>query len=159
MIEKERSSIIPAVISLWCTQFKAPCDSCWCVLTCCNEEHGWHTAISKAEQKCSHRCHNSNSSSNSLVYLSSYQTHNVNVTPPYYYNTESLWKIIISVSFIRGHCCHTTECQPLVCVSPSVSMASCTQSSTQSKQMSLCCLVQGNASFIGQIAWPQYLVG
>lgn len=45
MIEKERSSIIPAVISVWCTQFKAPCDSCWCVLTYCNEEHGWHCEV------------------------------------------------------------------------------------------------------------------
>lgn len=68
MIEKERSCIIRAVISVWCTQFQTPCDSCWCVLRCRNEEQGWHTVKSKAEQGCSHRFHNSNSSSNTFLF-------------------------------------------------------------------------------------------
>lgn len=68
MIEKERSCIIRAVISVWCTQFQAPCDSCWYALRCRNEEQGWHTVKSKAEQGCSHRFHNSNSSSNTFLF-------------------------------------------------------------------------------------------
>lgn len=151
MIEKERSSIIPAVISVWCTQFEALCGSCW--LMCCNEEHGWHTAKSKEEQRCFHRCHKLNSWSNSLLFTF-YQTHIVNVTPQYYYDTGSLWDVVMSVSFIQGHGCLITEC-----VSPSVSVASWPRSSTQSKPTSLCCLVQGMLHLRWQGSSPPVAMG
>lgn len=135
MIKKERSSIIPAVVSMWCTQFQAPCDSCQCVLRCRNEKKGWCTVKSKAEQRCSHRCPNSNSSSNSFLFTfpptkPTMLMSDLNIAITQYHYGH----IIISVSFIRGRGCPATEWRPLVCVSPSVSVASCTQSSRQSKQ-------------------------
>lgn len=91
--------------------------------------------------------HNSNFSSNSLLFT----------FPP---TKPTMLMSHLNITITQNHCetlsflfclleamVVSPQCWPLAWVSPSVSVASCTQSSRQSKQMSLCCLVQGNASF------------
>lgn len=109
MTEKERNTLIPAVISVWCTRFKTRCHTCWCMLPCCDEEHGWRAAKAKAEQRCSHRCHHSIPLLTLSFTLSPYQTHTVCIRLQYDRYTKSLLHIIVFVSLISGHGCLTAK--------------------------------------------------
>lgn len=111
---------------------------------------------SKAEQRCSHRCHNSNSSSNSLLFTfaptkpTMLISHlNITITQNHYGTLSSLFHSLEAMAV-------SPQCLPLVCVSPSLSVASCTRSSRQSKQLSLCSLVQRRTSFEVPGVQPSY---